>query len=354
MHLHQFRHALLGLACVALFGVSQLSADIVTTRDGARIVGKVTKIDDGKIYLTTSYAGDLVIKQSEVSGLTTDAPIVVRLASGTTLQGTVASEGETLKINGPDGQLLTQMGKVAATWAPGSEDPQIVAMKKQLKARERHWAYEVALDANGKTGNKEQLGTAVSARATLKTPEDTLQFYTGYNRQVTDGTKSADQFKAGVDYQNNFSGKKSWYMRDEGGFDRVKDIELYNVAAAGMGYDFIKEKKHTLTTRAGFSFRYEGYKNPATTDISSAGLDFGLNHEWEFDASKLVNRLTYVPSFDDFANYTVKHESFYELPLANPRWKLRVGVSNDYNSQPGAGVERLDTSYFTRLVLNWE
>jgi hypothetical protein len=28
-------------------------------------------------------------------------------------------------------------------------------------------------------------------------------------------------------------------------------------------------------------------------------------------------------------------------------------VANDYNSQPGRGVEKMDTSYFTRLVLNW-
>lgn len=354
MHKPRLTKALLGLLGVALFGAAQLSADTVETKTGARIVGKVTKIDDGKIYVSTDYAGDLVIKQSEVTGLTTDAPIVVRLASGTTLQGTVSSEAGTMKIAGADGELSTKVEKVSATWTPDGEDPKITAMKKELAARERHWAYEVSVDVNGKTGNGEQLGTAANARATLKTPEDTLQFYTGYNRQVTDGTKSADQFKAGVDYQNNFSGKKSWYVRDEGGFDRVKDISLYNVAGAGLGYDFIKEAKHTLTGRAGLSFRYEAYDNPATPDVNSSGLDFGINHEWEFTNSKLVNRLSYVPAFEDFGNFTIKHESYYELPLADPKWKLRIGVSNDYNSQPGVGVEKLDTSYFTRLVLNWE
>jgi hypothetical protein len=346
--------ALLALLSLAIFGMTQLSADTVETKSGAHIVGKVTKIEDGKIYLTTDYAGDLVIKQSEVTAMTTDAPVVVRLASGTTLEGTLSSTDGAMKITGPDGELSTKVEKVAATWAPGGEDPKVTAMKKELAARERHWAYEAAIDISGKTGNGEQLGTAVSARATLKTAEDTLQFYTAYNRQVTDGTKSADQFKAGVDYANNFSGRKSWYVRDEGGFDRVKDISLYNVAGAGLGYDFIKEAKHTLTARGGLSFRYEAYKNPATPDLNSSGLDFGLNHEWEFTGSKLVNRLAYVPAFEDFGNFTLTHESYYELPLANPKWKLRIGVSNDYNSQPGVGVERLDTSYFTRLVLNWQ
>lgn len=341
----------LSLAAVA---AAQLSADVVETKSGARIVGTVTKIEGGSVFVKTDYAGDLTIKQSEVTGLTTDAPIVVRLASGTTLQGKVATDGGALKIAGPDGELSTKVEKVATTWTPGTEDPQVTAFKKEAAAKERSWAYEAAVDVTGKTGNKEQLGTAASFRATLAGPQDKLQFYTAYDRQTSDGKKSADQFKAGSDYANNFSGKYSWYVRDEGGFDRIKDIELYNIAAAGIGYDFIKLPKQTLTGRAGLSFRYEGYKNPRTDDVKSAGLDFGLNHSLEFTNSKLVNSLSWVPSFDDFSNYRFAHASYYEIPLVAPFWKLRLGVANDYNSKPGKGVERLDTSYFTRLVLNWK
>lgn len=354
MHLRKLPNLFCGLVAAVVLTALSASADVVTTKNGARIVGLVTKIEGGNVHMTTDFAGDIVIKQSEVTGLNTDTPINVRLASGTTLQGTVTAGEGGIVIAGADGQLSTKVEKVAATWSAGAEDPQIVAMRKELASRERKWAYEVALDVNGKSGNKSQLGTQVSARATLKTPEDTLQFYTAYNRQETDNVKSADQFNAGVDYANNFSGRKSWYVRDEIGFDRVKDIELYNVAAAGLGYDFIKEKTHTLTGRSGISFRYEGYKNPATADVKSIGLDFGLNHEWEFNDSKIVNRLSYVPAFEDFGSFTIKHESYYEVPLSNPKWKLRVGISNDFNNQPGVGVEKLDTAYFTRLVLNWK
>jgi hypothetical protein len=35
-------------------------------------------------------------------------------------------------------------------------------------------------------------------------------------------------------------------------------------------------------------------------------------------------------------------------------WKLRMGVANDYTSKPSIGKKRLDTTYFTRLVLNWK
>jgi putative salt-induced outer membrane protein YdiY len=340
-------------ALFALF-VGTLAADVVETKDGARIVGTVTRLEDGNVFVKTTYAGDIAIKQSEVTGITTDSPVTVRLSSGTVLNGKLTTEAGAVKIAGADGELTTKVEKVAASWPTGTEDPMVTAHKKALAEKERHWTYEVSADMTGKTGNSEQLGTTAAARATLKTSQDTLLFYSGYNRQVSDGSKSADQFKAGVDYQNNFAGKLSWYVRDEGGFDRVKDVDLYNVAAAGIGYDVIKEEKHTLTGRVGLAYRYEGYRDPSTEDVSTAGLDLGVNHEWTFSNSKLVNRIAFIPAFSDFSNFRLTHESFYEVPLVAPFWKLRVGISNDYNSKPGIGVEKLDTSYFTRLVLTWQ
>lgn len=347
MLLNYIRNSFAALVLSGLVG-TQLNGDTVETKNGAKIVGKITKIDAGAVVISTDFAGTITIKQSEVTGLSTDAPIAVRLESGTRLDGRVtAGSGGGIQIAGSDGTITTTVEKVAASWAVGGMDPAV-------KALQRNWAYEAALDVTGKTGNKEQIGTSAAVRATLKTAQDTLQFYSAYDRQISDGTKSADQFKAGVDYQNNFKGRKSWYVRDEGGFDRVKDIELYNVAAFGLGYDFIKKPNQILTGRAGISYRYEGYENPATEDVNGAGLDLGFAHTLTLKESKLVNRVSYVPTFEDFAVYKLNHESFFEIPLTVPSWKLRLGVSNDYNSQPGRNVEKLDTTYFTRFVLNWD
>ena len=331
-------------ACLlAAFGVARLMADSVDVKGGARIVGKVVKIDDGAVVVETTYAGSISIKQAEVIAINTDAPIAVRFANGTRVDGKVTGSGDgRVKVANAEGEFASEIAKVANSWGPGGRDP-----------LERDWAYETAVDITGKNGNRSQLGTAGSLRATLKGPSDTLQFYLAYDRQVTDSVKSSDQFRAGVDYTSNFAGKNSWYARNEGGFDRIKDIELYDVAGFGMGYDFIKQKKQTFTGRFGLSFRYEGYKNPATTDVKSAGLDFGFSHRLELPTGLLVNRLTLVPAFEDFSNYRANHESFYEMPMANSSWKLRLGLSNDYNSRPGRGVEKMDTTYFTRLVLNW-
>lgn len=340
---------LVRVASVALLvGGSVLSADVVETRNGARLVGTVTKIDGTTVTLETEYAGTLSIKQDEVTSVTTEEPLFYRLSGGTVMQGTLRTDAAgQLQIVGGDGTITTQVANVAATWAPGGEDPAVASLR-------RRWTYEVGVDITGKTGNSEQEGAAVMARATLKTPRDTLEFYAAYNRQVSDDVKSADQFKAGIDYQNNFSGRVSWYVRDEGGFDRIKDIDLYNVAAAGIGYDFLKEPNQTLTGRIGLSYRYEGYGDPAAEDVSSAGLDLGLRHSLTLANGTLNNSLSFVPAFDDFGNYRALHDSSFEMPITASLWKLRIGLSNDYTSEPPSGREELDTTYYTRLILNWD
>jgi hypothetical protein len=325
----------------------QLLADVIETRNGARIVGKILKIDAGVVTVDTDYAGAIAVKQASVASISTDDPVAVRLTSGTRIDGTVTGTGSSLQVQGADGTITTTVDKVAAFWKAGERDPAVVAL-------DRTWAFEASADIAGTTGNQDQLGTAASITATLASATDKLVFYSAYNRQVTDDAKSADQFKAGVDYSNNFSGAMSWYVRDEGGFDRIKDIELYNVAGIGLGYDVIKKINQTLTLRGGLSYRYEGYKNPATDSVNSAGLDFGLQHELVFGDSKLVNSLTFVPSFNNFSNFRATHASYYEIPMLNPAWKLRLGLSNDYNSKPGAGIKKLDTTYFTRFVLSWK
>ncbi len=323
-------------------------ADVVETKGGARLTGKITKIDGVNVTLVTDYAGTLTVKQSEVAALQTDEPRFVRLGTGETVEGTVlpAASGQ-IQIKGATATVATTADKITATWATGETDPAVAALRHK-------WSYEVGIDVTGKSGNKEQLGTAFSFRALRTGPHDKLKLYTAFNRQRTNGTLSADQFKAGADYANNYSGRYSWYVRDEGGYDHVKDIGVYNTSATGLGYDIVKETLHLLTARVGLAFRYDNYKNPATGDVQDLGLDFGLHHEYTFNQSKLINNLSYVPSIHDFSDYHFEHESYYEVPLLREKWKLRLGISHDYNSKPGTGVDRLDTTYFTRLVLNWE
>jgi hypothetical protein len=333
--------------CAALFCAPRLRADVVETVGGARLVGKITKIHGGIVTLETDYAGEISVKQVLVTRITTDHPVSVRFADGSGIVGTIsAPTADKLRISGTNGAIDSPVGNVSATWAAGEEDPDVVALR-------RKWSYQVAADVTGRAGTESSLGTSYEFRAKLIGPLDEFQYYTAYNRQETDGALSADQFKAGADYADNFAAATSWYARDEGGFDHVNDISLYDVAASGLGYDFVKEKDQKFTGRVGLSYRYDEYSTPDTPALSSAGADFELEYLLKTKKWQLSDRIAFVPAFQDLGNFIITHEFAFDIPITKSLWKLSTGVSNDYNSRPVGGVDKLDTLYFTRLVLSW-
>ena len=333
--------------CLAAFCAVRLAADVVETTNGARIVGKITMIHGGTVTVSTDFAGDIKIKQSLVTSITTDRAVAVRVADGTRYVGIVApSPGGGLAITSPKGSFVTPMDKVVESWAAADEDPDVVA-------RRRKWTYEAGVDINGRSGTQSQMGEAANFGAKLAGPDDTLKVYTNYVRQETDSQVSADQFKAGIDYADNFTPVSSWYARDEGGFDRVNDISFYDVAAAGYGYDFVKQKDQTFTGRAGLSYRYEEYSAADSPALSSTGADFELEYTKNFKKAHLHDKIAFVPAFKDLSNYLITHDISYEIPITKSLWKLAIGMSNNFESRPVDNVGRLETLYYTRLVLSW-
>jgi putative salt-induced outer membrane protein YdiY len=335
-------------ACAALLLCAlRLNADVVVTTNGARLVGRITSIKNETVTLSTDYAGEIKVKQTMVSSITTDEPVAVKFADESVVVGVIsAPEANKQRITSPTKSVDFVLNTIRSSWAAGEEDPDVVA-------RRRKWSYEASVDINGRSGTQNQLTTGYAYRAKLIGPDDTFQYYTSYLRQETEGQVSADQFKAGVDYADTISDGKTWYVRDEGGFDRVNDISLYDVAAAGVGYDFIKEKNQVFTGRVGLSYRYDEYSTNTTPSLSSAGADLELQYGLKFKTSDLSDKLTLVPAFQDLGNFVLTHEFSYNIPIDKSRWKLSTGVSNTYYSRPAGNTDKLDTLYFARLVLAW-
>ena len=75
----------LGASIVAVCAIAQLSADVVETKSGSRITGKVVKIDGSSVIVSTDFAGEIKVKQSEVTSIATDEPLNVRLDGGTVI-----------------------------------------------------------------------------------------------------------------------------------------------------------------------------------------------------------------------------------------------------------------------------
>jgi len=346
---------------------SAASADVIVTKGGSTINGKILGIDGGKIKVATEFAGEITIDQSKVASLTTDEPVYVTLEDGTTLLGPVSGDASGLAIAADTGSAATTVAAVTESWKPGEKSPTTLRKEAEIKKLKRKWGYEAAFDLTGKSGNSDQTGFGSSFRATLKGAEDTLQFFARANFKDADGVKSADDARGGVDYANKFGKNYNWYVRSEFGYDAVKDIEQLFTVAAGFGYIFSDTEKRQLSIRGGAGYLFEAYDdifsgtdtdgNPIFTprsSTSSASLDLGLSHKETLKWGTWVNTTTFTPTIDDFGNFRLIHDTSIDLPLKAEGWSIRSGINFNYDSEADlSNKEELDTTYYIRMVLKW-
>lgn len=271
------------------------------------------------------------------------------LKDGSTARGRVTTSSGAVAVSSPSGTIVTPMDGFTHVWRDGDKSPGDIA----ADALRRRWAYELAFDLNGRQGNSDRFFLGLSGRATVAGPDDKLVFYGSFSQADENGEKSQDEGRAGVDYTNLFSQKFSWYLRTELGYDKVRDLDLRSNSAAGLGYNVIKKEDQSLEFRAGVSYRFENYGTGE--DFDSAGLDLGVMHSLQFTFGQMRNSLSYTPAFSDFGNFVASHESVLEMPFSGKRdIRLRVGVKNDYTSEPPPGLVKHDWSYFSSLVFTWK
>jgi hypothetical protein len=333
----------------------KLLADLVITTDGARLTGTIITIDEGSLILETDYAGTLTIAQDKVASIETDEPIFVRLQSGATLKGAVQrSSDNQLRLISTDGTLETDMQRIQNSWRPDATDPEVVRHEAEVKRLSRRWLYEATFDMLGRSGNTSEFGLGSNFSANLKGPDDSLRFYGTYEYRERNGTRTADRVIGGGEYENFPTKFYGWYLRSQLDTDRIRQVDLRSNSAGGASFRLINKEKHSLTARTGIGYEYTSFTTN-TPDSSEGVVDLGLNHRKQLNGIFLLrNRLVFTSAFDDFGDYRAVHESSLEFPIGSSRfWSVRTGITNEYESKPEA-AKRLDTIYFTRMVLSWD
>ena len=344
---------------IVVFSLAAISVNAATLVlvDGSRIEGNLKKIHNGVVYFETGFAGVLEIPQSQVTTLSSPEPVAIRTESGEVFQGPVVSTtpGQ-LTIESSGGPVSTGLGSVTSSWEPGEQDPIVAEREAFLEGQLRKWVYQAGVDIRGSDGNSDIFGAALNAEAVLEGPADRLILYGSYRYQETQGVRSEDEQKGGFKYTNFFSQKWGWYVREELERDTFEGIDFRSTTAGGLTYRFIQEERMSLEGSAGISYRYESYVDANQDSDGFAGLDFRLDYGWQFaDWGQLTSFVTYNPTFEDFGNYLIEHESGINMPLGTSEsWVMRLGINHQYNSEPSGGREKLDTTYFARLILLWK
>ena len=324
-------------------------ADVVTTVDGARLTGTIEKVTPKEIELKTAYAGKLTVTMDQVASFETEKEMTTQLTDSTTVTGvTQLDEQKNVRVVGTTSSSVARLGQLQASWVAGTPPP------PESLFDTRHWTYLLGADLTGKSGNSDERNTNINGAMALVSKRDELRFYGSYETAEQDDDQTSDQSIGGASYTAFVTVPWGWYVRGELEKDKFEDIDLRTTLAAGGTWRPILTEERTLRFWLGLGYRNESY----TTDVeddSSATLDSGVAHSWTMKPwLSLVNSLSYSPQLEHFGNYLLAHDSAFVMPIGASQWTVRLGVHNDYNSYPAPDSDKLDTTWYTRVLLRFE
>ncbi len=134
--------------------------------------------------------------------------------------------------------------------------------------------------------------------------------------------------------------------------DPFAGFDSQTVASAGATYIAVESARHLLTFDMGLAYTWEDRVPPAA-DVDFAGGLLGLSWEWMLgENSKLVERLVFLPNFDDSDDWRLT--SMTALEAAVNSWlALRLGFDIRYRNQPIGDADSTDTTSTASVVFNF-
>lgn len=353
---------LMGVALALLLAATAV-ADVITLTDGSRLVGKVERMEDGKLTLVTEFAGTLTVESAQVQSIQIDEPVNVGMDTGDRLVGPVEWNAtvDHAVVQTEMGGVPIDVARVNAIWPKGGESPEARIMREQveqeritLKEARGKWTLVVEAGVNYTNGNSDTMDARGAITLQHKTADDLLKFYVSGTYAEENQVRSESEAKWGAYYENLISKRWFAYAASDFEYDEFENLNLRAILRGGAGYYWIKTDPHELKTRGGIGFQHESYMDD--TSSNAALVDLGV--DWRIDIApwlQFVHGTTYYPTFNGLDDFRLVSDNALLIPLDGKKiWKLKLGALWEYDSKPDGTRKRLDETYYANIQVNIE
>ena len=343
------------ISTVLVAAPHSIFGDLIEFEDGSNIFGKIKKIQEGKIFIDTLFAAEIAVDQKQVTSLFIEDKVYIALKDGRELFGAISIEPDPSYASIAGEILKIDISKIQNIWREGEASVKVKIEEIEVPEKKSKWQWDASVNIAGRTGNSDTFATAGKVTTTLLGAKDKLKLYFSIDNAENNDNKTSDELKGGFDFEAGFSSSNhSGFVSFEAEHDVIEGIDLRLTSAAGYGYYFVKNPVRQFRGRIGLQFRHEDFiENGREND---PGFELGLFNLLQLNKKITIKTdLSHLQSFNDNNDFRSIHESSMEFPLdSEQRWKVRVGVLNEYDNEPALGNERLDTRYFINFVLSWE
>jgi putative salt-induced outer membrane protein YdiY len=289
-------------------------------------------------------------------------PAQITLTNGDTLsgtilgreQGTIILQHESLgEIRLPEGRIKETRFAVVAQAPEDAQAPQPTAMETPdllLEPLLPGWERQFDLGISGSEGNSQSRNIHGALTAKTESPEYRWDVQMAYDAAEKDGNQSRDQFFAQANRDWLKPGSPHFYFA-QGRFDwdDFQDWDYRVNTAGGYGYEFVDRPGWALRGKAGLgvSREFGGDED----ELSPEGL-LGLESFWKLSEHHSIEFVsTLFPQLDEMGEYR-SLTSLSWVNKLNATMRLKVGLTNEYDSDVGEDVKHNDFAYTT--ALSWD
>jgi putative salt-induced outer membrane protein YdiY len=241
----------------------------------------------------------------------------------------------------PQPEEATEPGQITDAAAPPPPDPD---------SWFKGWTGSVELGLNGSEGNTETLSFLGRIQGLRDVSDYSTSFDLSYFTKRDDGELTEDRFDSMLrnDWKINDSPWRFW-AQARFQYDGFKEWDSRLSLFAGPGYVFVDDGETFLMGRAGLGATKEfgGERNEWQPE-GLLGVDFSRQLT---ERQKINATVEYIPSLQHIQRYRLRGKADWEL-LVDPEisMSLKVGVEDEYNSDPPGDDKRNDFRYYVLLV----
>jgi hypothetical protein len=322
-------------------------------KNGDRVTGSVVKKDAATLTVKTVHFGVITMPWNQVESIATDAPLTVVLPGDQAVQGTLATTGQTVRVEAPDGPRTVPLTEITAL---RNADEQRAYERLLNPSWTELWTITGSLGLAGTAGNARTSTFTVPVAMSRVTNSDRTTAYFNLVRASAVinnvSAQTAQAVRGGWGYSRNITPRLFWNFFNDYEYDRFQNLDLRIVAGTGLGYSVWKSARGRLDLVGGAAWNRESFdpirpRQPFTRNSAEA--------YWGDDlAFKLNDRASLTQSYRMFNNLTntgeYRQNFDFGLNTRLTSWLTwNASFSDRFLSNPVAGRKRNDLIYSTGL-----
>lgn len=316
--------------------------DWIQTTSGEWLKGELLVMYKDELTFDSDELGELTLDWENVHLVATSGVAVIGLTGRRIAEGRLFVEGPTVRVLGDEDRIFLK--------------EEVISITAGKRREANYWDFDLAIGANYRTGNTDQVETTSRARLRRRTVTNRLVFDWLASYNLTDGVVTNDSQRASGIWDLFLSRRffltpvaAEWYS------DPFQNIANHYALSVAVGYTLIDTPSVDWQVSGGPGYAYTGFNDvvegePTSDDVPTFNIGTVYEHEI---TSRVEISLYYRATFTNQTSGTYLHhvQASLEIDLTR-RLELNVNWVWDRIKDPRANSDgTVPESDDLRLVL---